>query len=141
MSVNPVTEDIKDLLVASSLGTFAATSGWGIFLNVEPNTPDTTITLYDTGGPPPGGYANRSIHPTLYSSFLVRVRGNGYTAAHAKLQAIVRNLKEQAPFNTSGLVHYAGILRTSDILFLERDDQKRFVWVCNFQAVRKDEGA
>jgi len=54
--MNPTTIDLKDVLEANSVGVFGASSGWGIYIGFEPESPDTTITLYDTGGNNPFYY-------------------------------------------------------------------------------------
>ncbi len=74
-------EGIKDLLVAAGVGTFAATTGWGIFIGREPGEIDSIITIYHTGGRDPN-----SKWLLDFPSIQVKIRGDraGYQAAHAK---------------------------------------------------------
>ena len=46
----PPSKVIADILATESLGVFGAASGWGIYVSKSPANPDTTITVYDTGG-------------------------------------------------------------------------------------------
>jgi len=73
---------IKDVLEVASVGTFGATTGWGIFISREPDTDqDTVITIYNTGGEDPNPR-----YLLDFPSVQVRVRGDrgGYQAAHTK---------------------------------------------------------
>ena len=55
--MNPATA-VKDLLVSAGVGTFAASTGWGIYVNEMPTSPDTVIAVMDTpGGTPNPKYA------------------------------------------------------------------------------------
>ena len=40
----------KDMLVTAGVGTFGASSGWGIYIGQEPTDPKTVVTLFSTGG-------------------------------------------------------------------------------------------
>lgn len=72
---------IKNLLVAAGVGTFAGTSGWGIFIGKLPSKPETAIAIVGTGG--------QTANPKYlldYPSIQVLLRGakNGYTDVYAK---------------------------------------------------------
>lgn len=134
--MNPVSEDLKDKLVASGIGVFAAATGWGIFIGVEPEKLDTTITLYDTGGPKPETVQNRSVNPLRREGVQIRVRGTGYKTAYTKMEAVINAIIGYGKFSV-GVVRYKGLFRTSDVLFLEQDNTDHHIWVANFQAVRE----
>ena len=78
---------IKDILETAAVGVFGATTGWGIYIHREPESPpDSTITIYETGGEDP--------NPKWlldFPSVQVRVRGDkgGYVAAKAKATEIL----------------------------------------------------
>jgi Bacteriophage minor capsid protein len=82
-------EGIKDLLVTAGVGVFAATTGWGIFIGSEPDTPDTAVTIYNTAGQT-GDY----MFLVDYPSVQVRIRGaaGGYQAAYAKAYSVLDEL-------------------------------------------------
>jgi len=129
--VSDVAKDIADRLVTQSIGTFAATSGWGIYISSEPISPDTVITIYNTGGvdePNPKWRLESR-------SFQIRVRGaeNGYTAAYSKAEAIKNQLLGLGPI-TLNLTNYIGIWMTTNILFLRYDDSRRPIFVMSFRS-------
>lgn len=78
-------EHLKDILVTASVGVFAATSGWAVYVSKMPDKPDTCIALYDSGGgnPNPAWLLD-------FPSVQVRVRGdeNGYQALFNKVTDI-----------------------------------------------------
>ena len=134
--MNTVAEDVKDKLVTSEIGVFGAVTGWGIFIGSEPEKLDTTITLYDTGGPKPQTVQDRSVNPLRTEAIQVRVRGKEYKTAYTKMESIVDAIVGYGKFAV-GTTKYKGLFRSSDVLFLELDDRGRYVWVVNFQAVRE----
>jgi len=126
--------DIKDQLVTDGIGTFAATTGWGIYISNEPEgNPDTAITLYPTSVAEP--------NPQWLLEELglqIRVRGTpgGYVVAQAKAQAIKDDLlgHPQVTINTT---KYIGMWMTTDIIFLTTDDRGRPIFVTNWRMVRE----
>lgn len=143
--MNPVTEDIKDRLVSGGFGVFADTTGnvFGIFISNEPEQPDTSITLYDTGGPPPGFFIDKK-KPVFTDTFQVRVRSLTYLASSKKLIDINNFLAQIISFKVTGVdsgeldVRYLGITQTTHPLPLEKDNQDRHIWVASFQAFRQE---
>jgi len=126
--------DIKDRLVTDGIGTFAATSGWGIYISREPTTPDTSITIYETGSvtePSPKFKLD-------FNTFQIRVRGarNGYAAAEAKTAAIKAALLGLGGV-TLNSTKYVGIWMVTDILFLKYDEGERPIFVTNWRVARE----
>jgi hypothetical protein len=134
---NPTSIDVKDLLEAASVGTFAASSGWGIWIGKQPAKPDTSITLFDDGGfaPDPKFLLDR---PTLR----VLVRGSewGYTGAYSKAQAVKDTLLGDDRQTVGGTL-YVGIIMTGDIAFIQYDDNNRPIFSLNFQIWREPSDA
>lgn len=129
--MSDVAKDMADRLVAQSIGTFAGTSGWGIYISSEPVSPDTVITIYNTGGvdePNPKWRLESR-------SFQIRVRGdeNGYVAAYAKAEAIKNQLLGLGDVTING-TYYIGIWMTINIMFLMYDDSRRPIFVMSFRA-------
>lgn len=132
--MSDVCVDLKDVLETASIGTFAATSGWGIYISKEPDTPDTTITLYPYGSP---------VEPNPkflidYLNVQARIRGDvqGYAAAQTKAQAVkdaLLGLTAQT-VNTS---KYIGVWMNTDIFLLRYDDNDRPILVINFRVIRE----
>lgn len=139
--MNPVAEDIKDIMVDSNLaiGDFAATTGWSIHVTDMPdddNTPDTCIAVLDTGGPGPDPVpANNIGNPT----FQVIVRGAkmGYQDAWDKAREILVGLHGKANESWNG-TRYIQILATSDIIPLGYDESRRPLFSINFSVMRTE---
>lgn len=136
MATNPFSIDAKDMLVTAGVGTFAATSGWSIHISKEPDGspfPNTTITIYDTGGPGPNPkWLLEEV------SIQVRIRGdvNGFQNAWIKAQAIKDALLGKDP-STVNTTRYTGIYMDGDISFLMYDDSNRPIIALNFRTIRE----
>lgn len=131
--MNPVSEDIKDILVSSSVGVgaYAATSGWSIHIGGLPdgvNVPDTCISITDTGGgmPEPNYTYQR---PT--AQVLVRGAVGDYKTAYSKTEEI-RDALHALVNESWNATRYVQILCMSDIMFVARDDKKRPLFSVNF---------
>ena len=138
--MNPVSVDLKDILVADGVGVFAATTGWGIYLDQEPTSQESTqtaITIYNVGGDP-----DDTLNGIEVSDFVsqIRARGTetGYASAYAKMEEIVSSLN-QLKDHITGSTRYAVIYRSSTIRFLKRDDANLPIWVCDFAGLRTTE--
>lgn len=133
--MNPASVDVKDVLVAAGVGTFAATSGWAIYIGKAPDKPNTTITLYDYGGSPPA--PNMLIdEPALQ----VRVRGNpgGYPAAYSKIIEVRDTLHGFVRQTVNG-THYLAIFAAQDPNLLQYDESNRPIFTLNFEITREPE--
>lgn len=126
-------EDIAQLLHDAGLGVMGSSSGWGIFRGSEPPTPDTAITIYDTGGFEPDYMAGIE-YPTVQ----VRIRGQpyGYAAAYEKAAAIKAYLLTCDGVVVNGS-HYNFWLQ-GDLAWLEFDANNRPVFVINFRLTRSE---
>jgi len=130
---NPPSEDIKDILVGAGIGTFAGTSGWGIYISREPETPDTVVTIYDTGGDPPSPKFLLDF-PTVQ----VRIRGarQDYKNAFVKAQSVKDALLGVGQTTVNGTL-YVGITQIGDINFIAYDDSERPIFTTNWQIIRE----
>src|SRR5262245_16038441 len=96
-------------LESQGFGVWASPLGWSLNAAVEPEAPDTCVTLYDTGGEDPiTEQMNR--RPT----FQVRVRAPNYEEAWNKLSDIVEHLTQVRPIVLDG-TRYVAFMPTSDI--------------------------
>ena len=124
---NPVTVDMKDILVAFGYGTFGDT----IHIGKEPDKPANCITLYDMGG------LEQNAKISLDNiRFQVRVRNKSYINGYNILDRIKRELDGRPPGTINGS-RYVGYWATSYIIFLERDESDRAIFVCNFRVIRE----
>lgn len=132
--MRPFSVDLRDLMVAASVGVFAATSGWAIGIGKELPSPDTFVTIYDTGGPAP------MPHLTLEQvNTQIRVRGgagaNGYLDAYAKARAAHDVLRGLGPQFIGG-THYAGFWIDTMPALIGYDDANRPLFTFNAHAFR-----
>ena len=143
--MNPVSIDVSDKLVADGVGTFKATTGWSINISSEPIKPATTITIYDSGGPPPEGYQNRALKPLKSDSVQIRVRADGYETAYDKIKSVNDIIIGWGRFTVEDAasaildVNYKGIFPMTGIMFLEKNDSAQYIWVVNFRAQREEQ--
>lgn len=140
--MNTPAKDIADVLVAQGLGTLAATSGWAIFVDYEPEKPITAIVVRDTPSPAPSFTANggASQKPLEYCQFQVTVRAGSYDAAWQKIQAVDAVLRANAGWEVAGSpnVHYLQVFRTSGLSPNLMDEADTFVRTANYRAIRQE---
>ena len=123
--------DIANYLETSGAGTIGASSGWSINVSKEPATPDTTITVYDSGGAGDDYDAN-----IRQPSIQIRVRGNGYLATYTKIDAINELLIAPKGF-TVGAVRYVGAWQPGGFESLGYDENDRVILVSNYNLIRE----
>lgn len=123
--------DMALYLQSVGIGTFAQT----IHVSREPISPDDVVTLYDTGGTP-----ILTDHDELReATFQVRVRSTGYLAGYQKQQDVFEAFKSFLPIDI-GAYSYPGVWAVTDILAIGRDDNDRFLFTCNYRAMRQPAG-
>ena len=127
--MNPFSEDVKNLIVAESLGTF----GTNLFISVMPDTPDACIGLYDYTAAPPD-VPDIGIE---YPAVQVRVRGDvgGYRTAWEKAYSIKTILHGKHEY-TVGSTKYLQITCESDIVYVGLDERKRPLFTMSFHCQR-----
>jgi len=118
-------------LAANGQGTFGGSSKWSINVSREPVAPAEAVTLYDTGGDGP----DTDELDLLNSTFQVRVRSGNYAEAYAKQEAIRDLLILPAPI-VQGTAEFIGIVMTSDILAIGRDENDRHILTANYRATK-----
>ncbi len=135
--MNQVTEDMKNLLVSASVGSFGASTGWTINVGVEPVKPTTAITLYDTGGSQPGYTFDNSIEPVRGDQFQIRVRSKDYKDGYAKILECVKVLAQVGMFSVSNVL-YHNIFQMSEIASIGQNESNQFIWTVNMKVVREE---
>jgi hypothetical protein len=128
--------DIALHIAGAGLGTFGGASGWAISVGTEPASPETTITVYDTGGEGPDTDQLDIERQTIQVRVRSAKESGAYQAAYDKQRAIRAVL-----INLSGVVmdgsRYLGIVMTSEILTIGRDDNDRFLMTANYRVIRQ----
>lgn len=121
--------DIKDILIADTTLVF----GTDLFIAVEPDSPDNIVTIYDSGGSPPDFIRYR--RPTVQ----IRCRNTDYSSGWNQINNVVNTLEAVASrtVGADSTYHTTWWLE-SDIIFLEQDDQDRYLFSANLQGHRSD---
>lgn len=142
--MNAIAEDIKDLLVDESVGVFASTSDWGIYIEREPKTPDNCITIYDAAGTTPSRASDRTVKRMIYSRVEIRVRGKTYNTAWDKLTDIIDILEHKTSFTKNG-TFYSGIFQEGEPFFFTDEEpgpvqggSERYIWTVVFRCIRRN---
>ena len=130
---NAPSADIAEFMQTNGVGFIAATTGWAIFESREPVSPDSTITVYDTGG-----LASSPRFLLDSPSVQIRVRGDigKYGLAYAKCQEI-KDLLLGLPKQVINTTEYIGVWAIGDITSLAYDDNKRPILVQNWRIIRE----
>lgn len=132
--MNAPSEDIKDILVAGSLGL---TFGTNLFIGKEPSSPKNCTTIFDTYGRPPDlalanqGYERPSIN--------IRVRNTSYMAGWT-LANNIKNLLHGKEHETWNGALYTVIYCSSGPALLDWDDNNNARFIINFNAQRRSAG-
>jgi len=112
-------------------GSQVATRGTDLYLHVLPDTPNNVVAVNRYGGPPPV-YVHDHAGPRLDPiAFQVVVRNTDVVAAEATAVAAYRCLAAVDAAVVAGVNIIS--IRPDQVPFpMERDDNGRFVWVCNY---------
>lgn len=135
--MNPVTVDMKDILVAEGIGEWGVTKEtvWCIFIGKEPDNPTNTITLYITPGVVQKQYNdNRHFYN---STFQVRVRSVDYELAYKKTMECFEALDRIGSFVVDSNVLYNNVIMEDEPTPLQKDSQGRTIFVINGTAFRR----
>lgn len=131
--MNPVSVDIKDMLVAeSSVALIFATD---LFIARIPAEPDNAVTLYDIGGRV-ASTLSKSESDYYYSPFEVRIRNKSFITGMALADSILSFLHGRAGETWNG-TYYSVIKCTTLPFMLEWDDNNRCIIIINFEAQRR----
>lgn len=119
--------ELADYLATHSVGTV----GTDIFIGRQPATPNSCVTVIETGGQAPSGYTPLS-RPTVQ----VIVRDPSYETGRAKADAVFAALHQLANRDLGSHFIYF-VLSIADIGYLERDENERHEWSMNFRMARR----
>ena len=132
--MNPISEDIKDLLEADS--SLELELGVNLFVGMEPPTPDDCVTLYDTGGRGPQLTFNRNEH-YYHGRFQVRIRSKSYLIGMNLAQTLMDYLHGRGHEEINS-TDYNLIQAGSAPAFIGRDANHRLLFVVNFEVQRRE---
>ncbi len=130
--MNPSSIDVKDMLVAdASLGLVFNKS---VFVALEPVTPNSTVTIFDTIGRPPQLTFKKG-EDYFYPSIQIRVRDKNYSVGWALAKDIRKSLHGRGGETWNG-TRYHLIRCSSGPSMLDWDDNRRVRFVVNFSLQR-----
>lgn len=132
--MNPVVEDIKDILEAESgLELELATN---LFIGKEPANPDLCVTLYDTGGRGPVTPFDRT-EKYYYQTFQVRVRSKGYLEGMTLALDVMDSLHGRGHEEWNDAVYELIVCESAPCL-IGRDDSGRALITANYSVQRRE---
>jgi len=130
--MNASSFDIKDMLIGyAPLELIYATN---LFIAHEPAKPNDCVTIYDTSSSM--AHALDRSNKVYHSSVQIRVRGSVYEDAWNRMNDIREYLDGKVGTKQGGTT-YISIRATSDPQFLERDESDRFIFIVNFEIIRR----
>jgi len=130
--MNPVALDIKDLLEGES--ALGLSLGDNLFISVEPDQPDNTVTIYDTASPQPDSTFDKLFYHR--DMIQVRIRDNAYTDGFGRSMAIYEYLREICNTEINGS-YITNITCTQPPHQLKWDEQDRIIIIINFEVQRR----
>ena len=138
--MNPISEDMAQLLVQGGIGEFANPDmDWSIFTVEEPpNDPLRCVTLYETPGTET--HFTNQRHSLFASGFQVRVRSFEHLEGWEKIIEIRDILNGKINFEVNGQGYGAILTDGGQPLPLPKDDKDRHIWVQSFVGHRKGGG-
>ena len=108
------------------------------YVGEEPPLPDNIVTVLTNRDGPPIPVANQSLPVYEFNSITIRVRGKDYTTAYTKAKDIFKQFQNLPSFVNSEGVEYSGILASSSVWEMPRDESERWIFACDYQPVRRD---
>lgn len=133
---------IQKLLIAGGLGTqpISTSTSWPVFINSQPDSPDSVITVYDTTGVLGGRLNPNGVFEEQFG-VMVQVRGAGPTLGGKKARMIARyfdkSVSETIVTLTSGSTSYQymvhSVARQSPVnrLGAAEEGSSRNLWTVN----------
>lgn len=130
VSLNPPSEDVKDILAAQSV--LGLVFGTDLFIGGLPSTPDACVAVYDTTGEPPEpSYRYERPHVQV----VCRGDQGAYRLTQIQAQTI-RDILNGINEETWNGARYIGIWALGDVNFIANDENRRPRFTINFRLHR-----
>lgn len=133
--MNAPSKDIVSYLLQQSAFS-GMVIGTDIFIGREPSAPDNVITIYDTVGSPPH-IGLEQADKYAYPSIQIRVRHMNYLSGYELGETIQDILHGAGPLLINNTM-YTIIKCVSGVAFLEWDQNRRAIFVLNFNLQRRE---
>lgn len=128
------------MALLDEIGTYLQTGGIGtlgtnLFLSMLPDSPDVCVVVHEYGGSD-GEYVFGATGAQVERprfQVMARAAADDYASARTKIQSVYTLLDAVVETSLSGK-RYHRIRALAPPFFVERDDQRRPLLVCNFEA-------
>lgn len=121
--------DIAQILQTNGIGVL----GTDIFLGQLPASPDNVVAVFEYAGEPP------DLHwPGEYPGLQILVRNKSYEAGRQKIEQ-VKNILHGLAETVVNNHRYLLIRANQSPAFLQRDENNRAIFVCNFRVIKAKE--
>ena len=121
--------DIAQILQNNGIGTLGA----DIFLGQLPASPDNVVAVFEYAGEPPDLHSN-----VEYPGLQVLARNKSYDTGRQKIEQ-AKNILHGLTETVINGHRYLLIQAKQSPAFLERDENNRAVFVCNFRVIKEVE--
>ena len=130
-----VLTDIGTYLNAASISTQDLTLGTNLFLGRLPETPDTCVGVIQTAGVAPTDTFGTSFPPLETQGLQTLVRATTYATAEALAVDVMKSLAS-VDNQTLTSTLYLKIEAQQSPFALERDEQERVIFSCNYMVAK-----
>ncbi len=127
-------------MLLPELGTYLQTAGIGtlgtdLFLGLLPPTPDNCVVIAEYGGMAPEHNQGTLTLRYEFPRVQVLVRNTSYATGMLKARDIMGDMAAAADSTMSGVVYHS-VDALQSPFFLQRDDNNRWVFACNYQVFK-----
>lgn len=128
-------DDLGAYLDVQTVGTADLILGSNLFLSNLPDSPDTCVTIYHTGGTNLGETFGDGKPLMEEATVQVVARADSFSTAEALARDIYGLLAALIQESINGVLYHRVAPRQAPFP-LERDDQNRMLFVCNYDVTR-----
>lgn len=121
--------DIAQILQTNGIGTI----GVDIFLGQLPASPDNVVVVFEYAGEPPDLHWSGE-----YPGLQILARNKSYDAGRQKIEQ-VKNILHGMAETVINSHRFLLIRANQSPFFLERDENNRAIFVCNFRIIKEVE--
>lgn len=122
--------------MAANVTDVTLTLGTNLFLGRMPDSPDTCVAIYETaGGVPDDVFGANSAPPIENAGLMCHTRATSYASCRSLAVDIMTTLSKVINETLTATTYYK-ISATQSPFALDRDEQERMVFSCNFTAVK-----
>ena len=138
-----VLDDLGAFMVANVTDT-SLTLGTNLFLGRMPTDPDTCVAIYETGGTDPTDvFGSNSAPPIENAGVMCHTRAAAYSDCQSLAVDIMKTLSKVIMKTLSKVInetltstYYYKVEPIQSPFGLDRDDQDRMVFSCNFSVAK-----